>query len=178
MYQTSTENMISPSTVTLVVGDINPSAPSAGRMRFFWKTLGDVTQLYAIDSAGVVSLITGLAPAPAPDQAALTPSVDVSASLFSAFGFSSLACDISPTAGVGAFTAAYVLPDAAQVLGAIVEVNITLPASANPTVTLSDGGGSLKASVTSPDPTKVTYWYGRFRFDGTAWRLRFRDFQP
>ena len=113
------------------------------------------------------------------NQADLTPSAAVSAALFAATGFFLLARKIVAGAGAGAYTAVYALPVASQRTGALAEVNVELAASANPTVELRNatGGGTLLASITNPAPGAAAYWYGRFRFDGTAWHCLFRSFQ-
>ena len=74
-------------------------------------------------------------------------------------------------------------PARAWCTGAIVEVNIEFPASANPTIEIHDTGGTLLASVTNPAPAAAAYWYGRFRFDGAAWHCTssgpsFPDYEP
>jgi hypothetical protein len=113
------------------------------------------------------------------NQADLAPAAAVGAALFAATGFFLIANRILPGAGSGAFTAAYALPVASQKTGAIAEVNVELPASANPTVEIHNAtsGGTLLASVTNPAPAAAAYWYGRFRFDGTSWHCLFRSFQ-
>ncbi|EDY16684.1 hypothetical protein CfE428DRAFT_5797 [Chthoniobacter flavus Ellin428] len=127
-----------------------------------------------VDSA-IAAAILGLAPAA--NQSDLTPSAATTAALFAATEFSTIDRNIIAGAGSGAYTAAYTLPTASMVTGAIAEVNIQLPASANPTIEIHDGAGTLLATVTNPAPAAVAYWYGRFRFDGTAWHPRFRAFQ-
>jgi hypothetical protein len=131
------------------------------------------TEVSARNTA-IAAAVLGLGPAP--NQADLTPSAAVSAALFAATEFSAIANRILPGAGTGAFTAAYSLPTASMVTGAIAEINVELPASSNPTVEIHDGGGSLLATLNNTSGG-AQYWYGRFRFNGTAWHPLFRAFQ-
>jgi hypothetical protein len=107
---------------------------------------------------------------PAPNQAALTPAAAVSAPLFTQTGYGSIYNEIQPGAGSGAFAASYYLPTAGMTNGAIAEMDIELPASANPTVNIYNGAVSGSPLLTLNSPLAVVqYWYARFRFDGTAW---------
>jgi hypothetical protein len=118
-------------------------------------------------NAAIAAAILGLAPAA--KQADLTPSGAVSTTLFAATFFSLIRVRIVPGAGSGAYTAAYSLPDASQTEGAICKVNIAFPASANPTITLTDGAGDPIAVITNTAPSAPQWWYGEFEFDGIAW---------
>jgi len=147
--------------------------PPAGKRGFGFDGNGNP---YLIDEAGnIFNLST-----PAPEQADLTPAAAVTAYLFAVTGFLTLAIRIEATAGSGAFTAAYGLPLAGMLDGAIAEVNIDFPASANPTVTIATGAGGVTviASATNPAPAAVANWYGRFRYNATAnaWRCLTRAF--
>lgn len=118
-------------------------------------------------TAAIAAAVAGLAPAA--NQADLTPSAAGTAALFAATLFSSIFNRIIPGAGSGAYTAVYQLPDATQVTGALSFVEIDFPASANPTVTLSDGGGTALITRTNPTPAAINTWSGIFRFGGVAW---------
>ncbi|MDR3405115.1 MAG: hypothetical protein P4L99_21655 [Chthoniobacter sp.] len=134
---------------------------------------------YAIDHAGNVRYLAVLAPA----QADLTPAAVASALLFNGeIGFSLIRQKIVPTAGSGAFTAAYGLPTTNMVTGALAKVNVELPASANPTVEIHNAtaGGTLLETIndaTKPVPGEAAYWYGEFFFNGMLWECDFRAWQ-
>lgn len=127
--------------------------------------------------AAIATAVAGLAPAA--QQSDLSISSAVSAALFAVTLFSMLHRKIIATAGSGAYSAEYALPTASMTTGAFVEVNVELAASANPTVEIRNAttGGTLLATVTNPAPAAAAYWYGRFRFDGTAWHKLFAAWQ-
>jgi hypothetical protein len=122
--------------------------------------------------AAIAAALAGLLPAG--PQTNLTPGAAVATALFAATLFSRLFRKIIPTAGSGVFTAAYTLSDASQSTDAVVKVNVELPASGNPTVTLSDNAGTLLATVTNLAPATTAFWFGEFHFDGSAWHLLFQ----
>jgi hypothetical protein len=143
-------------------------------------TTSDGGPLYYTEPETDAAIAAAIAPlTPAANLADINISNAVSTSLFAGSGFAALAIKIIAAAGAGPYTAAYGMPVSSQVRGAIAEVNIELAASANPTIELHSAttGGTLLATVTNPTPTAPSYWYGRFRFDGTAWHCLFRAFQ-
>ncbi|MDR3721800.1 MAG: hypothetical protein P4L00_09390 [Candidatus Acidoferrales bacterium] len=118
--------------------------------------------------------------APAVNQAEIDVNAGVSsAPLFTATNFALIACKIVAAAGADAYTANYTLPTANVVTGAIAEVNIELPNSGNPAINLYSftASGAPLSTITNSQPGGAAYWYGRFRFDGTAWHTLFRAFQ-
>lgn len=149
--------------------------PAAGFMGFGFDASSN---FYFIDSSGNVTY----AAVPAPAQVDINVSAAASVVLFNgAIGFSALAQKIIAAAGSGAFTAAYGLPTTGMLTGAICEINIELPASANPTVEIHNAtaGGTLLTTVADankPVLGAAAYWYGRFRYDGAAWHCLFRAF--
>jgi len=118
--------------------------------------------------------------APAVNQAEIDVNAGVTgAPLFTATNFALIACKIVAAGGSEAYTANYALPASGMFGGAVAEVNIELPASANPAINLYNSivSGAPIATITNPQPGSAAYWYGRLRFDGTAWHTLFRAFQ-
>jgi len=134
-----------------------------------------ITAEVAARNTAITNAVLGLGLAP--NQADLTPAAAVTANLFAATEFSAIYNKIIPGAGTGAFTAAYTLPIASMVTGAIAEIDIEMPTSSNPTVEIHDGAGALLATLNNATGA-AQYWYGRFRYNGTAWHPIFRAFQP
>jgi hypothetical protein len=115
---------------------------------------------------------------PAAEQAEIDVSAGVTTTLFAATNFSSVTSKIIAGAGSGAYNADYALPVSGIVRGAIAEVNVELPASANPTIRIFNGTTSGSPLTTANNITgAAAYWYGRFRFNGAAWQCLFRAFQ-
>lgn len=127
--------------------------------------------------AEVLALIGGFSPAPT--QTDINVSAAATAPLFTATNFGRLARTIIAAAGSGSYTAAYALPAASMTGGAMIDLNIEFAASTNPTVEIHNAttGGTLLATTTNPSPGAPAYWYGLFRFDGTAWHKLFSAFQ-
>lgn len=150
-------------------------------MNFTLRVWDDVSK----GNEGVPGAGTPAYPAPglidtfSAEQADLAVSAAAAAQLFADTQFGTLHTNILAAAGAGVFTAAYGLPTAAMKTGAQLILNVELPASANPTVEIRNAtsAGTLLATITSPEPTLTTFWFGLFRFNGTAWKKIFSAFQ-
>jgi hypothetical protein len=146
--------------------------PSLGEP--FWDTT--LKRLFVGDGATAGGIVAdGLAG----NLADVNVAAAADATLLGIARFSLAARKIVAGAGSGAYTAKYSLAVADMREGAVVDLNVELAASANPTVEIYNGtsGGTLLATMANPAPAGAAYWYGRFRFDGNAWHCLFRAWQ-
>jgi hypothetical protein len=100
---------------------------------------------------------------------AVTPSATGSVSI-SAAGLTQATVSVISSAGSGTYTYKVVLLTTGVTAGALADVYIQVPASANPTIEVRNAttAGTTLHSVTG-DSSNITYQRIGFRFNGTAW---------